>query len=100
GFGGVGIEPDPRENVGEVDPGRAHANADFAFTGNRIRPLPHREDLGPAVPRDNHLAHSARRVTSLTEGRCPSDSPTRALAGTPAPRSDRVARSLRSLASF
>src|SRR3712207_9288622 len=43
-FRRVGIQAEPRKHVGEVDARRAHANADLAFTGHRIRRFPDLED--------------------------------------------------------
>ena len=53
----VRIEAEAGQDVGEVDPGGADADADLAIARRRIRPLAQLEDLGRTEPRNDDLAH-------------------------------------------
>ena len=54
----VRIEAQPRQDVGEVDPGGAHADPDLAVAGRRVWKLACLEHVGRAVSGDDDLAHT------------------------------------------
>ena len=56
-FGGVGIQTQPGEHVGEVDAGRPHADPHLTRRRRRIRPFPHFQHVRRSVPGDDDLAH-------------------------------------------
>ncbi len=66
----VRIESDPREDVGEVDAGRAHRDPDLAVSGRGIRGLAQLQHVGRAVAGDDDLSHgqvvarACRRATA------------------------------------
>ena len=72
---GVRVEPDAREQVGEVDAGGAHAHADLARAGLRIGTLLYPHDVGRAVLGDDERSHT--RIIP-TRARSASSAPVRA----------------------
>src|SRR5690606_34600158 len=55
--GSVGVEAEPRHDVGEVHAGGAHADADLAVARRRWIELFEPEDLGTTVAGQDHAAH-------------------------------------------
>src|SRR6187200_642428 len=56
-FGRIRIQPEPGEDVGEVDAGRPHTDPHFTSSRRRIRPFPHFQHVRRSVPGYDDLAH-------------------------------------------
>jgi hypothetical protein len=56
-LGRVGVEPDAGHQIGEVDAGRSHADANLALAGLGVRRASHLEDFGRASAGDPYLSH-------------------------------------------
>src|SRR6188508_2885125 len=60
-FGRIRIQPEPGEDVGEVDAGRPHTDPHFTSGRRRIRPLPHFQHVRRSVPGYDDLAHGTAK---------------------------------------
>src|SRR2546423_5019419 len=67
-FPRVGVEPLPRHDLGEVEPGGVYADAHLASTGYRVRRLADLKHLGAAGPPDPHRSHPTEPSPVRTGG--------------------------------
>src|SRR3989442_2099145 len=81
-LGSVGIESLAREQIGEVDARRVDADPHRARLDVRVRRLPHFQDLGGPVARDDELSHArSARIASALSGHASVNSTDRWTAG-------------------